>query len=117
MEKKGDFKEKAKIVSATAAMVATCAAGSVATKLISTHLPVPEGFLERVSTKVGIWAISLGIGKLAGKTVMDEVDSVMDILTPLVEGMGKNGNQVSPVDVEPCKPGKPEETEDAHESL
>lgn len=112
--KKGDFKEKAKIVSATAAMVATCAAGGVATKLVNTYLPVPEGLLEKVSTKIGIWALSLAIGKMAGKAVMEEVDSVADIVAPLVDGMGKKGTPMTPVDVEPCEP---EAKEDANESI
>ena len=108
--KKGDFKEKAKVASAAAAMVATCAAGGVITKLVNTYLPVPEGMLEKVSTKIGVWALSLAVGKMAGKAVMDEVDSVADVIAPLVDGMGKNGPQVSPVDVEPCEPEKKEES-------
>lgn len=111
---KGKFEEKAKIVSAAAAMVATAATGGVITKLVNTYLPVPEGMLEKVSTKIGVWALSLAVGKMAGKAVMDEVDSVADIVAPLVDGMGKNGTQVSPVDVEPCEP---EKKEDAHESV
>lgn len=107
---KDDFKETAKIVSATAAVVATCAAGGVVTKLVDTYLPVPEGLLEKVSTKFGVWALSLAIGKMAGKAVMDEVDSVSDVVAPLIYGMAKKGTQVAPVDVEPCEPEKKEES-------
>ena len=106
-----DVKEKAKVVSAAITTVAACAAGSVATKLVKEHVPVPDSLLSKAMTKLGIWAISLGIGKMAGKAVMDEVDSVMDILVPMIEATQKKGG-VPKVEVVPC-----ENKEEANESV